>query len=97
MPSPMEFKSEIEDWARALKVEPSEIHIRSMGRKWGSCSSKGRLTFSSELIDKPFEFRSKVVVHELLHLRYPVHGKMFNTLLLAQLRKKGIDGSIIIK
>ncbi len=30
---------------------------------------------------KPKKKRDAVVVHELLHLRYPNHGKMFHTML----------------
>ena len=31
------------------------------------------------------EFRSKVIVHELLHIKVPNHGKLFRTLLRAYL------------
>lgn len=48
-----------------------------MKRKLASCSSKGRLTFSRTLLYAPKEERNKVILHELLHLRYPNHGKMF--------------------
>ena len=30
-------------WARRIGVEPKEVHIRPMSRKWGSCSTAGRL------------------------------------------------------
>jgi len=57
---------------------------------WASCSSKGRLTFSFELLNKTNNFRAKVIVHELLHLKYPYHGKMFTSLLTAYLSRRGI-------
>ena len=85
-----EFKNEVLDWAKDIGVNPKEIHIREMKRKWASCSSKGRLTFSFELLEKSFEERAKVIVHELLHLKYPNHGEMFNALLKTHLNKKGI-------
>lgn len=62
-----------------------------MKTKWASCSTRGRLTFSYALLNKPPEERAKAIVHELLHLRYPSHNKMFNRLLSAHLGKKGID------
>jgi len=91
-----DFKKEVFDWATEIKVKPTEVHLREMHRKWGSCSSRGRLTFSNELVNKAYEFRSKVIVHELLHLRYPIHGKMFHALLALYLKKKGIEAENIV-
>lgn len=75
------FKEEVGFWSRRLGVEPKEIHIRPMKRKWASCSSRGRLTFNSDLLEEPASFRAEVIVHELLHLKIPNHGKVFKALL----------------
>jgi predicted metal-dependent hydrolase len=88
------FKKEVQDWAKEIGVSPKEIHIRDLKRKWASCSSKGRLTFSSALLNEIVETRSKVIVHELLHLKYPNHGKMFKTLYSSYLKKAGISSLI---
>jgi predicted metal-dependent hydrolase len=56
-----------------------------MARKWASCSSSGRLTFNSELFAQPYRFQEFVIVHELLHVKIPNHGKLFNSLLKAYL------------
>jgi len=56
-----------------------------MKRKWGSCSSKGNLTFASDLLFQPADFRAEVIVHDLLHLKVPNHGKLFKTLLRSYL------------
>ncbi|MGQ9496518.1 MAG: M48 metallopeptidase family protein [Thermoanaerobaculaceae bacterium] len=77
------FKAEVKAWARRIGVEPAEIHIRPMRRKWASCSSNGRLTFDAELLRQPAAFRTEVIVHELLHLKLPNHGKLFKALLRA--------------
>lgn len=82
-----QFKNEVMDLAKELAVIPKEIHIRTMKRKWGSCSSKGRLTFDKNLLTKSTDERYKIIIHELLHLRYPKHNKMFKTLLDAYLNK----------
>jgi predicted HTH domain antitoxin len=79
------FKAEVLTWAKRIGVEPKEIHIRPMKRKWASCSSKGRLTFDEGLLRQPAAFRSEVIVHELLHLKVPNHGPLFRTLLRAYL------------
>lgn len=81
------FKAEVLAWARRIRVEPKEIRIRSMKRKWASCSSVGRMTFSEELLSQAPKFRKEVIVHELLHLKIPNHGKLFKALLRAHLRK----------
>jgi len=85
-----EFKREVWLWADKVRVKPKEIHIRAMKRKWASCSSKGRLTFSYELLHQNKDKRAKAIVHELLHLRYPSHGKMFHSMLNAYLEKNGV-------
>lgn len=82
-----DFKTEVTKIAELVDAEPNEIHIRKMKRKWASCSSKGRLTFDVTLLEKPKKVRFKAIIHELLHLKYPNHGKMFNTMLKTYLKK----------
>ncbi len=79
------FKSEVNAWAKKIGVEPTEVHLRPMKKKWASCSSKGRLTFNTDLLREPAAFRREVIVHELLHLKLPNHGKVFRSLLRAYL------------
>lgn len=79
------FKSEVLTWAQRIGVEPKEIHIRPMKNKWASCSRAGRLTFSTDLLSQPADFRAEAIVHELLHLKVPNHGSLFRTLLKAYL------------
>jgi hypothetical protein len=79
------FKSEVLAWARRIGVKPKEIHIRPMKRKWASCSQSGRLTFDTELLRQSADFRAKVIVHELLHLKVPNHGPLFKALFKAYL------------
>ena len=74
------FKSEVKTWADRIGVEPKTITMRSMKRKWASCSSKGNLTFDTDLLRQPADFRRQVIVHELLHLKVPNHGKLFRAL-----------------
>jgi len=82
------FKTEVEAWSKRIKVEPKEIHIRPMKRKWGSCSTNGRLSFNTELLTAPAKIRKRVIVEELLHLKVPNHGKLFKALLKAFLGKE---------
>lgn len=79
------FKAEVNAWAKKIGAEPKEIHVRPMKKKWASCSSQGRLTFNTNLLQEPASFRREVIVHELLHLKVPNHGKVFRSLLRAYL------------
>jgi predicted metal-dependent hydrolase len=78
---PEELKALVYKLAEPMGVSPKEVQIRDMKRKWASCSSKGRLSFSKDLLNQDTEFIKEVVIHELLHLKIPNHGKLFKLLL----------------
>ena len=80
-----ELKAAVKTWAAKIKVRPKQIRIQRMSRKWASCSTEGRITFNSQLFDEPYPFQEFVIVHELLHLKIPNHGKLFKSLLKAHL------------
>ena len=79
------FKAEVQAWARRIGVAPREIQIRPLKRKWASCSSRGRVTFDTDLLRQPAAFRAEAIAHELLHLKVPNHGKLFRALLRSYL------------
>jgi predicted metal-dependent hydrolase len=91
----VDFKREVMEWSEEIGVKPKEIQIRAMKRKWASCTKKGRLSFSYALLNEPYNFRSMVIVHELLHLKYSRHTKFFYLLVRAYLAKKGIEDVVI--
>jgi predicted metal-dependent hydrolase len=94
MISAKDFKKEVFRCAEEIAVKPKEVHLRDMNKKWASCSNKGRLSFSTSLLNEVPDFRNKVIVHELIHIKYPTHGKMFKTLFISYLRRQGIDCSL---
>jgi hypothetical protein len=63
------------------KFKPSNLVIRTMKRRWGSCSSKGVITLNTELIMLPDLFIEYVIVHELCHLKHNNHGAKYYELL----------------
>jgi len=85
------FKKEVHKLAKEIGVEIKEIHLRKMKRKLASCSSKGRLTFDRSLLYESNEKIKEVVLHELLHLRYPNHNKIFKALLKTYISKTTIN------
>jgi predicted metal-dependent hydrolase len=82
-----EFKSEVLEFADDIGVTLKEIHFRKMSRKWGSCSTKGRVTFDHSLLNESEKKRCEAIIHELLHIRYPDHGKMFNLMLKVYMKR----------
>lgn len=79
------FKKQVTDWAKTVKVRPVQIRIQKMRRKWASCSANGHVTFNEDILSVKNSFREYVIVHELLHLRVPNHGKLFKSLMDAYL------------
>jgi predicted metal-dependent hydrolase len=61
--------------------KPTGLVIRSMKSRWGSCSKKGTITLSTELIKLPDKYLEYVIIHELCHLKHHNHGKEFYGLL----------------
>jgi predicted metal-dependent hydrolase len=63
--------------APRLGVSFERIAIRDQRTRWGSCSSRGTLSFSWRLVLAPEAVADYVVVHELCHLREPNHSPRF--------------------
>jgi predicted metal-dependent hydrolase len=57
--------------------KPTGLVIRSMKSRWGSCSKKGIITLSTELIKLPDIYIEYVIIHELCHLKHHNHGKEY--------------------
>jgi hypothetical protein len=60
---------------------PVGLVIRTMKRRWGSCSNKGVITLSTELIKLSDMFIEYVIAHELCHLKHHNHGAQYYKLL----------------
>ena len=77
------MKAVVRRWASKIGVEPKRVQVQRMTTKWASCSLTGRVCFSSDLLLEDSAFQEAVIVHELLHLRVPNHGKLFRSLMTA--------------
>jgi predicted metal-dependent hydrolase len=80
-----ELKDAVQQWGDHINVQVKQIQLRPMKRKWASISTTGRLTVNTELLDLPKELGEFVIVHELVHLLVPNHGKVFKCFMFAYL------------
>ncbi|HKP17711.1 MAG TPA: YgjP-like metallopeptidase domain-containing protein [Gaiellaceae bacterium] len=71
----------VEQQAARLGVRYQRIRIADQRTLWGSCSSRGTLSFNWRLVLAPPEVLEYVVVHEVCHLRVPNHSRRFWALL----------------
>jgi hypothetical protein len=60
-----------------LDLRPRSLAIRDQRTRWGSCSSRGALSFNWRLVLAPEPVLRYVVVHELCHLREQNHSTAF--------------------
>ncbi|MBW6500657.1 MAG: M48 family metallopeptidase [Bacteroidales bacterium] len=66
---------------RKYNFSPTGFAVRKMKKRWGSCTSKGRIAISYDLIKLDPVFAEYVILHELCHLRHHNHGQGFYKLL----------------
>lgn len=80
-----ELKWAVRSWAARVGVKVPQIHVRRMSSKWASISVSGRITLNSELLELPKDLGEFVIVHEILHILAPNHGKVFKCFISAYL------------
>ena len=71
------FSARVAEWAEFMEIEYARVCVRDMTSRWGSCSSKGRLSFNVRLLNAPGELIDYVIVHELAHRVEMNHSKRF--------------------
>lgn len=67
----------VEFYEDKMNVNYRQIKITSAKKRWGSCSSGGKLSFSWRLIMAPSFVVDYIVVHELAHLKHLNHSQRF--------------------
>ena len=67
----------MEHYSKIMGLKYGRITITGAKGRFGSCSSKGNISFSFRLVRYPEEAIDYVVVHELAHLLHMNHSKEF--------------------
>ena len=65
------------EFSKSLKTRVKRIYLKHLKSKWGSCSSKGNLTFNLWLRYLPADLIRYVVLHEVAHLIEKRHKDRF--------------------
>lgn len=60
---------------------PTGLTVRSLKRRWGSCSVRGQITLAAQLVELPLPLLDYVLCHELCHLRRMDHSPAFRAAL----------------
>ena len=73
----------VEHWSSRMGLKAPHVRFRAMRTKWASMSTAGRVTMDTHLLRLPRSLGEYVIVHELVHLLAPNHGRVFKSFLLA--------------
>ena len=65
-------------WERITGLHCQSWQIKNMKTRWGTCNTRTRKVWLNlQLAKKPVECLEYVILHELVHLEVPNHGKAF--------------------
>lgn len=65
---------------KRYRISEPALSIRTMSKRWGSCTPAGRIILNTELIKAPKGSIEYVIIHELCHLVHHNHTKAFQSL-----------------
>lgn len=72
-----EIQSRLQLLSTQLNLHYDKLRISSARTRWGSCSTRGTLSFTWRLIMAPSRVVEYVIIHELVHTRVKNHSKEF--------------------
>ena len=67
----------VECYTTVVGVGPSRLKISQYTSRWGFCRADGLIAFDWRIVQAPETVVDYVVIHELMHRRYPHHRPAF--------------------
>ena len=64
-------------YAKKNNVSIQSVKVREYKARWGSCSTKGEISFNWRLIMAPTKVIEYVIIHELMHLKEHNHSPKY--------------------
>ena len=71
------LKEKTKRYSSIIGVTPNSVNVKEYKARWGSCSSKGDVSFNWRIIISPHHIVDYIVVHELCHLLEYNHGSKY--------------------
>ena len=71
------LKERVSFYEAVMNVKAAEVRVKKVESVWGSCNSKGNLTFNWRIVMAPIPVIDYVVVHELAHILHHNHSDRF--------------------
>ncbi|WP_300222223.1 SprT family zinc-dependent metalloprotease [uncultured Helicobacter sp.] len=72
------FEEILEKYSSLLGCQTQKLRIKEMKTRWGSCNPKTPyINLNLKLIEKSKRAIEYVILHELIHLKYPYHNREF--------------------
>ncbi len=76
----LRFSQWLEEWTDRFEkygVHPSDLIVKKMNARWGSCAADGKIRLNLDLIRAPKGCIEYVIIHELCHLVHRKHTAQF--------------------
>jgi len=61
-------------YSEQMGVQPTQIKVKEYKSRWGSCNSRGEISYNWKIIMTPHRIVDYVVIHELCHLIHHNHS-----------------------
>lgn len=71
------FRKKVDEYSKIIAVNPKEIAIKNLKRRWGSLSKDKTLNLNIHLLKAPEDVINYIIIHELCHLRIQGHSFRF--------------------